>query len=179
MIRAIIKIAFRLIRPHLWSLVLCAITGFLCLVTVYLIVWPAYKNPIARMYTSKLGYSTVLRKTGGAFPVQSTTVVPREIHGRFIGEGLVQSEPVQVPMIALARIQDVTVTEGDRVKKGDVIVRLDPIRLKMKIASAEAALQTARAELERVELGMVNVLQQERPDLLKLEAEYEYETELK
>ncbi len=171
MIRAIIKIAFRLIRPHLWSLVLCAITGFLCLVTVYLIVWPAYKNPIARMYTSKLGYSTVLRKTGGAFPVQSTTVVPREIHGRFIGEGLVQSEPVQVPMIALARIQDVTVTEGDRVKKGDVIVRLDPIRLKMKIASAEAALQTARAELERVELGTVNVLQQERPDLLKLEAE--------
>ena len=49
------------LRPLLWSIGLCVLTGILCLVFAYLIVFPAYKNPIARMYTSKLGYSSVIR----------------------------------------------------------------------------------------------------------------------
>jgi HlyD family secretion protein len=143
----------------------------LCVVVTYLIVWPAYKNPIARMYTSNIGYSSVIRKTGGAFPVTAAEVHSREIVGKFIGEGLVQSEPIQVPMIGMARILKVHVTEGQRVRKGEVIVELDATRVRLKIESAKASLQTARAELDRVRIGTVNVLQEERPDILAMRAE--------
>lgn len=168
MFKRILHFGYRLLRPQLWSLTLCGVTGVICIVVAYFIVWPAYQNPIARMYTSKLGYSSVIRKTGGAFPVSSAEVQNREIIGKFIGEGLVQSEPVQVPMVAMAGILKVHATEGQRVQKGDVIVELDYSRVKMKIDSAKAAIKTARSELERVRIGTVNVLQEERPDLLML-----------
>ena len=164
------KTTYDFVRPLWWSLLLCAATGLLSLIVVYIIVWPAYKNPIARMYTSKLGYSSVIRKTGGAFPIQSATVEPREIVGKFIGEGLTQSEPVQVPMVAMARIDQVNAIEGQQVRAGDVIVQLDQSKIQLRIESARAALETAKAELERVRVGTVNVLQQERPDILALQA---------
>jgi multidrug resistance efflux pump len=166
-----LRFTFQLLRPHAWSVGLCAVTGILCIVVTYLIVWPAYKNPIARMYTSKIGYSSVIRKTGGAFPVTAAEVQSREIVGKFIGEGLVQSEPIQVSMIGMARIFKVHATEGQRVRKGEVIVELDDSRVRLKIESAKAALQTARAELDRVRFGTVNVLQEERPDILSMRAE--------
>lgn len=166
MLNHILQSTIRLIRSQLWALVLCAVTAAICLLVVYKIVWPAYQNPIARMYTSKLGYSTVIRKTGGAFPVTSAEVQFRDITGKFIGEGLMQSEPVQVPMVAMTGIVKVHVTEGQRVKKGDLIIELDAARLRMKIDSAEAAIRTAKAELDRVRVGTVNVLQEERPDIL-------------
>jgi HlyD family secretion protein len=157
--------ALQFLRPLYWSIGLCFVTGTLCLAFAYLIIWPAYKNPIARMYTSKLGYSTVIRKTHGAFPVEAATVTRREIVGKFIGEGLTQSEPIQVPMIAMAPIKNVNAIEGQRVKKGDVIVELDRSKIELKILSARTALATAQSELERVKLGTVNVLQHERPDM--------------
>ena len=168
MIRRLIHSIFDFLRSQLWALVLCAVTATVCVVVIYKLVWPAYQNPIARMYTSKLGYSSVIRKTGGSFPVTSARVERRDIVGKFIGEGLVQSEPVQVPMVAMANIVKVHVTEGQRVKKGDLIIELDSSRLEMKIASARAAIRTAKAELERVRVGTVNVLQEERPDILEV-----------
>lgn len=171
MIARLLRFVLRLLRPHAWSLTLCAVTGGLCIVVAYLIVWPAYQNPIARMYTSSLGYSAVIRKTGGAFPITSAEAIERTIVGKFIGEGLVQSEPIQVPMIGMARIDRVNVVEGQRVRKGDLIVELDQSRIALKIQSAEASIKTAKAELQRVRLGTVNVLQDERPDVLALQAE--------
>jgi HlyD family secretion protein len=169
-LRQLVRVSYDFVRPLGWSLLLCAATGVLSLIVVYIIVWPAYKNPIARMYTSKLGYSTVIRKTGGAFPIRAATVEPREIIGKFIGEGLTQSEPIQVPMVAMARIDQVNAIEGQRVRKGDVIVQLDQSKIQLKIESARAAMETAKAELERVRIGTVNVLQQERPNILALQA---------
>ena len=169
MIRQLFQAIFDFLRSQLWALTLCAVTAIVCIVVVYKLVWPAYQNPISRMYTSKLGYSSVIRKTGGAFPVTSAKVERRDITGKFIGEGLVQSEPVQVPMVAMANIVKVHVTEGQRVKKGDLVIELDSSRLQMKIESARAAIRTAKAELKRVRVGTVNVLQEERPDILEVQ----------
>ncbi len=166
MIKRLFQSACTFLRSQWWALTLCAVTGVICLVVVYKLVWPAYQNPISRMYTSKLGYASVIRQTGGAFPISSAKVERRLITGKFIGEGLVQSEPVQVPMVAMANITKVHVTEGQRVKRGDLIIELDSSRLQMKIESARAAIRTAKAELERVRVGTVNVLQEERPDIL-------------
>jgi multidrug efflux pump subunit AcrA (membrane-fusion protein) len=67
-------------------------------------------------------------------------------------------------MIGMARIVRVCVEEGDFVKAGDVVVELDDSRIRNKIAAAKAALTTAQAELRRVSIGTVNVLDKERPD---------------
>jgi len=74
-------------------------------------------------------------------------------------------------MVAMANILKVHVVEGQRVKKGDLIIELDSSRLAMKIDSAKAAIKTAKAELERVRIGTVNVLQEERPDILEVRIE--------
>lgn len=169
MITRLFQSAFTFLRSQWWALVLCAMTAAICLVVIYQLVWPAYQNPISRMYTSKLGYASVIRQTGGTFPVTSAKVERRNITGKFIGEGLVQSEPVQVPMVAMANIIKVHVTEGQRVKCGDLIIELDSSRLQMKIESARAAIRTAKAELKRVRVGTVNVLQEERPDILAVQ----------
>lgn len=164
-----VQSVFSFLRSQWWALVLCAMTAAICLVVVYKLVWPAYQNPISRMYTSKMGYASVIRQTGGTFPVTSAKVQHRNITGKFIGEGLVQSEPVQVPMVAMANITKVHVSEGQRVKRGDLIIELDSSRLQMKIESARAAIRTAKAELKRVRVGTVNVLQEERPDILAVQ----------
>lgn len=156
--------ALREARRQSWLVLLTGLTVFFCAATAYFLIWPAYRNPIARMYTSKLGYSTVLRKTGKPFPVTTAIAAPRELEVRLLGEGLVQSEPVQVPMIGMARIERVFFEEGDRVKAGDVVVQLNDSRIRNKISAAKAALETANAELRRVAIGTVNVLEKERPD---------------
>lgn len=163
-VRVIVQWAIAEIRRQPWIAFFTVLTALLCALTAYFLIWPAYRNPIARMYTSKLGYSTVLRKTGQGFPVTVAAAAPRDLEVRFLGEGLVQSEPVQVPMIGMARIEKVYFEEGDRVKAGDVVVKLDDSRIRNKIAAAKAALETAQAELRRVAIGTVNVLEKERPD---------------
>ena len=153
------------IRYQCWPLIFLTVTLILCGLTAWLLIWPAYQNPSARMYTSKLGYATVLRQSGKPFPVKTAIAVQRQVTGVFLGEGLVQSEPIQVPMIAMAGIVKVHVQEGDHVKKGQLLVELDDTRIKLKIEAAAAALETARAEQERVKVGSVNILLDERPEM--------------
>lgn len=159
-------------KQQVGTLLLLLTTGTLCLGTFLLLVWPAYQSPDSRMFTSRLGYATVLRKTGRPFPVETAQAERREIQGVFLGEGLVQSEPILIPMIAMSRIVRVHVHEGERVAEGQVLVELDPERIKLRIEAANAALETARAEMERVRFGTVNILLDERPelDLIQLEA---------
>ena len=159
------------LKPQFWPLTFLAITLFLSATTVWLLIWPAYQNPSARMYTSKLGYANVLRKTGQPFPVQTAIAREKEMASNFLGEGLVQSEPVQVPMIAMARILKIHVQDGDRVEKGQLLVELDDERIKLGIEAAAAALETARAESERVRVGSVNILLDERPELDRIQLE--------
>ena len=156
------------IRYQCWPLIFLTVTLILCGLTAWLLIWPAYQNPSARMYTSKLGYATVLRQSGKPFPVKTAVAVERQVTGVFLGEGLVQSEPIQVPMIAMAGIVKVHVQEGDHVKKGQLLVELDDTRIKLKIEAAAAALETARAEQERVKVGSVNILLDERPEICLL-----------
>jgi HlyD family secretion protein len=163
-IQTVLSWIYSEIRRQPWMAFFTGLTLLLCAFTGYFLIWPAYRNPIARMYTSKLGYSTILRKTGKGFPVKTALAGPREIEVRFLGEGLVQCEPVQVPMIGMARIEKVMFEEGDRVKAGDVVIKLDDSRIRNKISAAKAALETAQSELRRVAIGTVNVLEKERPD---------------
>ena len=128
------------------------------------IIAPGYVDPTSRMYTSKLGYAQLQRKTGKPFPVATGTPAYRDFTAYFLGEGLCQSEPIQVPLIPMGRILKVHVSEGERVVKGQLLAELDDSKAKIKLAAARAALQTAEAEFERTRIGSAYVLDQERPE---------------
>ncbi|MEL7337000.1 MAG: efflux RND transporter periplasmic adaptor subunit, partial [Planctomycetota bacterium] len=151
-----------------WLILLSIITIALCGVVIYAIIMPAYNNPRSRIYTSRLGYASVIRSQNRPFPVRTAIAQRRDMHSRVMGEGLVQSEPIQVPLIAMGRITQVLAKEGDRVKKGQPLVKVDDTRIQFKIAAASASLETARAELQRVKVGSVNILEKERPDLERI-----------
>ncbi len=132
------------------------------------VVWPRYRDPITRLYTSKFGYRGVARTLGHPFPVTGQTIHRCVMTSRLQGEGMLASEPIQVPIVTMGRILRVHVEEGDRVKKGQLLVELDDRRAKVKVAAADAAITTAIGERERTKLGSSYILEQERPERDKL-----------
>ncbi|MFO0957690.1 MAG: efflux RND transporter periplasmic adaptor subunit [Isosphaeraceae bacterium] len=158
-------------------LVVSAATGAATLIAIIL---PGYWSPSSRITTSKFGYPSLYRKLGKPFPVSTTQLTRRALRYRALGEGLVRTEPYVVPIIPMGKISRVLVAEGQRVTKGQLVAEVDSTKARFKAEAAEAALETARAELERVKIGSAYVLEKERPerDRIRLEAA-EKESELR
>ena len=53
------------------------------------------------------------------------------------------------------RIVDIRVQEGDLVKKGDIVVRIDPIELSTKISSAKSTLQIQESSLDSASTNLL------------------------
>ncbi len=134
-------------------------------IVFFRIVIPGYTNPTNRTYTSRLGYPALLRMRDQAFPVTLATVQERNLGAHLLGEGLVQSEPVLVPLVPTARISRVLVHEGDRVRKGQLLAELDSGLAELRILEARTAIEVAKVLVERTKLGSVSVMPQERPEL--------------
>lgn len=145
------------------------LVGILSLVIVLGVIWPGYRNPNSRMYTSGLGFASVKRKMGSAFDVQTVLTKREKVTIPYMGEGLIAGEPLRVPVIPMATIVSVKVKEGDFVKEGDELVILDSSAAERNLASAQLAVNTAKAELARVKIGSAYVLAQERPEHDKIE----------
>lgn len=128
------------------------------------IVLPAWKTPENRTYTSKYGYAELKRKTGTPFAVQTGVARIRVIEQKLLGEGLMSSRTILVPVIPTAKVKEVLVNPGDYVEAGALLARLDDSRAQLKRESNELALETARSELERVRIGSAYILAQERPE---------------
>ncbi|MEZ5327908.1 MAG: efflux RND transporter periplasmic adaptor subunit [Verrucomicrobiales bacterium] len=156
-------------REHRGYVIPTILVGILSLVIVLGVIWPGYRDPNSRMYTSGLGYASVKRKLGTAFDVQTVLTRREKVSIPYMGEGLIAGEPLRVPVIPMATITAVNVKEGDLVKEGDELVVLDAAAALRNLASAELAVNTARAELERVRIGSAYVLAQERPEHDKIE----------
>jgi HlyD family secretion protein len=157
-------------REYRGTLLLVAATAALALFFAVAVIIPAYREPTTRSYPSRLGYPALLRKMGRPLPVTTAAAELRTITSFIMGEGLMATEPVLVPIIPTDRIVGVHVEEGQRVKKGDLLVELDPAGLQIKIDSAEIAISTAKAELERVRIGSAYALAQERPQKNEINA---------
>ncbi|MGC8960006.1 MAG: HlyD family secretion protein [Chloroflexia bacterium] len=67
--------------------------------------------------------------------------------------GIIEVEEVDLASEIGGRVVEVYVDEGDAVQAGQVLIRLDDALLKAQLAQAEAALDAARAALQRVEEG--------------------------
>ena len=67
------------------------------------------------------------------------------------------------------QVARVLVEDNNRVKKGDVLVQLDPEPYRIKLAVAEAALETSRADLDAAKASTLGLLAQTRSARFKLE----------
>jgi HlyD family secretion protein len=52
------------------------------------------------------------------------------------------------------RVTELAVNEGDRVKKGQFLLQIDPRNLRTRVQSGEASLGAARSQLEQMRLGL-------------------------
>jgi len=65
--------------------------------------------------------------------------------------GIVESTSYQVSALTSARVAEVAVTEGDTVRAGDVLVRLDDTALGLQVDQADAGLTAAKAAVQQAE----------------------------
>jgi multidrug efflux pump subunit AcrA (membrane-fusion protein) len=152
-------------RGFVWIIFLVAVTGILASAVVVDLIIPGYTHPSNRMYTSRFGYSELLRVQGRPFPVTTARPEPRVLSRTFLGEGVVRSEPILVPIVPMGRILNVRVAEGDPVRKGQLLAEVDTTRGSINLEAARSALETATAELERIRIGSSYILQFERPNV--------------
>jgi multidrug resistance efflux pump len=128
------------------------------------VLWPAYTNPESRMYTSALGYLKVQRLLGLEMKAEAEQPVYHDFETPVLGEGTIQCNFFNVPVIPSARVKALKVEEGDEVKQGQVLAELDDTQAMADFNSAQLALSTAKAQLQRVEAGSINTMQAERPE---------------
>jgi HlyD family secretion protein len=128
------------------------------------VLWPVYKNPTSRMYTSALGYLKVQRLLGIGFKADAVQPVLHDFDDPVLGDGIIEAKFYNVPVIPTAYITNLKVEAGDEVKQGQVLADLDTTVAQLNLNSAELALANAKAEEERVSVGSVNLLTAERPD---------------
>ncbi len=130
---------------------------------------PAYTSPQSRSYDSNYGYPNLLRKSNKPLSVSTDKVKTHLFLETHLGEGSMASQAVLVPVIPMSKVNKLHVKEGQTVKKGDLLLEMDESLAQIKLSSAQLALQTATAELGRVNIGSAYVLAQERPDKDKID----------
>jgi HlyD family secretion protein len=95
------------------------------------------------------------------YSVQSEKVQKGEIVSVVTATGSVRARTtVKISADVSAKIFELPVKEGDMVKKGDVLVRLDPTRYQASVSQVEAALAAARSAEKRAEAGLIEAKQQ-------------------
>lgn len=120
--------------------------------------WVKIVLPIAVLILLGIFVMANLKKKETAVEVMVQTADRGRLVATVAGTGRVQPE-VQVKISAnvSGRITEIRVKEGDRVRKGDLLVRLDKERYEASVEqanssrkSAEAALEKSRSELARI-----------------------------
>lgn len=164
--------AWSVARENAWLGLIVAVSAAMAAAMLVTIILPGYASPMSRISTSKFGYPALYRRLRKPFPVEVARLTRRTLSHTALGEGLIRTEPVVVPIVPMGKIAKVLVTEGDLVRKGQLIAEVDSTKARIKADAAKAALETARAELQRVQIGSAYVLEKERPerDRIRLEA---------
>ena len=174
--------AVKLVRDNSWISLMLVVASVMIVAVLITIVMPGYTSPMSRLYTSKFGYGSILRKMRRPFPVTATRPVRRVLGRISVGEGLVRSEPIVVAIVPMGIIKRRLVKAGDQVEKGQLLAEVDSTKAEIKVGAARAAMDVARAELERVRIGSAYVLANERPerDQIRLDtAEREFDIQKK
>ena len=113
----------------------------------------------------------VIAKLGsrdGGTQVEMAKVEPRTILSSILASGALQyKDPVELKPEVIGKISEIPVKEGQRVRKGQVVLRLDPELYKAQVAAQQAAVQQAEIGIQSQKLTVANLqLQYDRQQAL-------------
>jgi multidrug efflux pump subunit AcrA (membrane-fusion protein) len=145
-------------------LAIVVITTGLLLAAGAFVLWPSYIDPESRMYTSAIGYLKVQRLLGMPMEAEAEHPVWHDFETPILGEGTLQCDFYNVPLVPTSRVRTLFVEDGDYVEKGEVLADLDDTVAAMNVHSAKLALASAIAERQRVETGTPTGQLMERPE---------------
>ena len=143
--------------------VLVVSTGLL-LAAGAVVLWPSYANPQSRFYTSAIGFLKVQRLLGVPMEVQAVHPVWHDFANPVLGEGTMQCDFYNVPVVPLARVTALHAAEGDKIETGQLLAEVDHRVAISNLRAAQLALDSVTAQGARVEAGSVNTLIEERPE---------------
>lgn len=98
----------------------------------------------------------VYRLKFSPIPVAAHTIATGEVRGEVMGTGTLEARiKTTISPRIQERLAEVLVDQGDAVKSGQLLARLDDAETKQQVAIAEATLAAARATVERVRFDEV------------------------
>ena len=101
----------------------------------------------------------ITRSSGIA--VETAEVQARTIRSSILASGELQyKDPVELKPEVIGKISAIPVVEGQRVHKGQVVLRLDPILFQAQVAQQQAAVQQAQIAIQSQKLTVANLEQQ-------------------
>ncbi len=113
------------------------------------------------------------------FPVEVAPVEARDVEYVVNAVGSVEAfEQVQITARVAGVVERVLFTEGQEVKKGQVLAEIEPTRYSLAVASAKAALEKAEAAAEEAKAGAQRraTVNEQRPGLLPAEELESFQT---
>jgi HlyD family secretion protein len=95
----------------------------------------------------------LLKSGGKSFKVEVEKVKKGDITAIVTASGKIQAKrDVKISAYVVSKIIDLPVKDGDAVKKGQLLVQLDPTRYKAEVEQAEAQMRMAEANSEQTKL---------------------------
>lgn len=95
---------------------------------------------------------------GGGIQVETSPVEARTIRSSILASGELQyKDPVELKPEVIGKISSIPVVEGQRVHKGQVVLRLDPELFQAQVAQQQAAVQQAQIAIQSQKLTVANL----------------------
>ena len=113
-------------------------------------VWVKWSIAVAAI--AALATPALMRARGGgdAREVETEHVERRVLSPTILASGtLTYQTEIKMVSEVIGRVKEILVKEGDGVKKGDLLLRLDPAAAQAQVAQLEAALGASRLNIER------------------------------
>ena len=109
-----------------------------------------------------------LGSRSGGTPVETSQVEARTIRSSILASGELQyKDPVELKPEVIGKISSIPVVEGQRVRRGQVVLRLDPELFQAQVAQQQATLQQSQIAIQSQKLTVANLeLQYERQQAL-------------
>ena len=89
--------------------------------------------------------------------VQTEVVIPRQVRASILASGnLVFREQAQLSPEVIGKVSEVLVEDGDKVEKGQVVLRLDDQVYRAEVEQQEAGLRQQRINIDRRQLSLAD-----------------------